>query len=201
MQGMCEQLLAGGKLNKMTLVNDGNTVGDKSDRREVVRDEQVGQRTLFFHLIEQVDDLRANRDIQCGNRLVCHEKIGVHDQTARNTDSLTLTARKFVREAGNKFAGQTDLGEDALYLGNAILLVFIQVIVVKSFGNDVIDLGAFIERCHRVLEDHLHLHMKFLFVCSGKFARDLRAVEGNFTADIIGVDAHYRASDSGFTGA
>ena len=50
--------------------------------------EDIGQAQILLQLLEQVQDLRLNRNVQCGNRLVAHDKLRVHGQSAGDADTL-----------------------------------------------------------------------------------------------------------------
>ena len=62
-----------------------------------------------------------------------------------------------MREAAGKLGQQPHALHDAGDLGLAVGFVFEEVEVIKSFGDDVIHLGALIQACHGILKDHLHL--------------------------------------------
>ena len=48
------------------------------DNAQVVGDEQVGQPHLLLQVLKHVDDLRLDRHIQRGDRLVTDDELGVH---------------------------------------------------------------------------------------------------------------------------
>ena len=43
--------------------------------REVVRDEEIGQPEVALQVLEQVEDLRLDRDVERGDRLVGDEQL------------------------------------------------------------------------------------------------------------------------------
>ena len=58
------ELVAGGHLDDLAQVHHGDAVGDVAHDGEVVRDEQVGQAELVLEVLQQVDDLRLDRDVE-----------------------------------------------------------------------------------------------------------------------------------------
>ena len=62
-----------------------------------MRNEQVGQSKLLLEISQQIDDLRLDRDVQCGNRFVCNNEFWFKRQRSRDTDSLPLPSAELVR--------------------------------------------------------------------------------------------------------
>ena len=60
-------------LNDLPQVHDQDAVRDVPDRCQVVTDEQVRETEVALQPLEQVDDLRLQRDIEGGDRLVADE--------------------------------------------------------------------------------------------------------------------------------
>ena len=67
--------------------------------RQVVRDEDDRQPELVLELREQVDDLRLDRDVERGDRLVGDDQLRLQRDRARDADALALAAGELVREA------------------------------------------------------------------------------------------------------
>ena len=70
------------------------------DDPEVVRDEHVRQVELVLQVVEQVDDLRLDRDVECGDRLVGDDQLRVQREGAGDADALALAAGELVRDSG-----------------------------------------------------------------------------------------------------
>ena len=75
---------------------------------EVVRDEEVREVELLLQLLEQVDDLRLDRDVERGHRLVRDDEVGIDRDRAGEADALALAARELVRVAAGRIGGQAD---------------------------------------------------------------------------------------------
>ena len=57
-----------------------------------MRDEKVGQVEFLLQVLEQVDDLRLNRNVECRDRLVANDELGVQRERSRDPNALTLAA-------------------------------------------------------------------------------------------------------------
>src|SRR5579862_4656211 len=99
MQRVDVDRLALGKLDDLTQVHNRDSIAHMTDYREVVRDEQHRQTKVPLQLQQQVQHLCLNRDIQRRYRLIGDEKLWIHGQGARDTDSLTLAAGELMRVA------------------------------------------------------------------------------------------------------
>src|SRR5699024_9647699 len=98
-QRIVVQLIAIGQLDDLAEIHHGDPYGDVSNDRKVVGDEEIGQPELVLQILEQVDDLRLNRDIERGNRLVADDEIRICGERAGDADTLSLTAGELVRVA------------------------------------------------------------------------------------------------------
>ena len=76
-------------------------------------DEQIGQTELLLQILEQVDDLRLDRNVERRDRLVAHDELRIDRQRARDADALALSARKFVRVAVGVVGLQADASSAA----------------------------------------------------------------------------------------
>ena len=96
MQRIEEKLIRRCKLNQLTEIHDADTVGEILYDRKVMRDEKNGKSQLASQIVKQVDDLRLDRNVKCGNRLVGDYHFRLHYYRTCNAYSLTLTAGKFM---------------------------------------------------------------------------------------------------------
>ena len=58
--------------------------------------------------MQQVDDLRLDRDVEGGDRLVGDDEVGVHGQGAGDADALALAAGELVGVAVDVLGAQAD---------------------------------------------------------------------------------------------
>src|SRR5262249_31657159 len=73
-------------------VHHHETVGDVLNHREIVADEQVGHTELRLEVLEQVDHLRAYRDVERRYRLGANDGLGAGRERARTPDWRALAA-------------------------------------------------------------------------------------------------------------
>ena len=76
-------------------IHDGNVVADVLHHREIVRDEQVGELPLALQVLQEVDDLRLDRDVERRHRLVADDQPGTQRQGAGDADTLALAAENW----------------------------------------------------------------------------------------------------------
>ncbi len=96
---MLADLVRGALLDDLALVHDRDPVGDVADDADVVGDEDVGEAELLLEVVEQVDDLSADRDVEGGDRLVGDDQLRVQRQRPGDPDPLPLAAGELVRVA------------------------------------------------------------------------------------------------------
>ena len=72
------KLVTGSQLYDMSHVHNTDTVGNMFYHRKIVSDKEIGQTQLFLKLDQQIDNLRLNRNIQCGDRLITDNKFRIY---------------------------------------------------------------------------------------------------------------------------
>ena len=102
-------------------IHHRDAVADVLDHREIVRDEQVGELPLALQVLQQVDDLRLDRDVERRHRLVADDQLGPERQRAGDADALALAARELVRVVGHLRRPQADAREQRRDLLRALL--------------------------------------------------------------------------------
>ena len=80
-------------------VHHHHAVGDVPDDVQVVRDEDVREPEVVLQVLEQVEDLRLDRDVERRDGLVADDQLRVDRERPRDADALALPARELVREA------------------------------------------------------------------------------------------------------
>ena len=125
------------------------------DHPQVVRDEQVGKLKPLLQILEQIDDLRLDRNVEGRDRFVEDQEARIHRERARDSDPLALPSRELMRIAPHRFGVEAD---QAQQLGDSLLLFFAagELVDLQTFAHDRRHLHARIERRVRVLENHLH---------------------------------------------
>ncbi len=69
------EVVALGELHRVTEVHDHHAVRDVADDVQIVRDEDVGEAELALEVLEQVEDLRLDRDVERRYRLVADDEL------------------------------------------------------------------------------------------------------------------------------
>ncbi len=111
---MLVQRLGGRELDDLAEVHDRDPVRDLADDREVVGDEDVGQVEVVLEVLQQVEDLRLNRDVERRHRLVADDQLRLQRDRAGDADPLPLAARELVRVAVVVLRVEADAGEQIL---------------------------------------------------------------------------------------
>ena len=86
----------------------GDPVGDVVDDGEVVRDEQVGEPDLLLQILQKVEDLRLDRDVERGDRLVADDDVRLQRERPGDADALALAAGEAVRIAVQVLGAEAD---------------------------------------------------------------------------------------------
>ena len=106
---------------------------------------------MLMKVADERDDLRLDRNVQSGSRLVTDQELRITAQCHRDHHTLTHTAGELVRIAGLVLGQQADVLERLIDLGDTLFLVLIKVEVVQALGDAVLDGGALVERRRRGL--------------------------------------------------
>ena len=127
-----------------------------TDDVEVVRDEDVGEPELVLEILEEVQDLRLDRDVERRDRLVADDQLRVDRECARDADALPLAAGELVREPVVVLGVEADdleqLLDAALDLG-----IRAELVHLERLRDDEADALTRVQRRVRVLEDHHQL--------------------------------------------
>ena len=73
-----------------------------------MRDKQIGRPLLLLIILQKINDLRLNRHIQGGNRLITDHDIRLQYECTCDADSLPLAAGKFMCITAGMLLRQTD---------------------------------------------------------------------------------------------
>ena len=154
--GRAKSSSTGAELDDHAEVHHRDPVGDVADDAEVVRDEDVREVELVLQVVEQVDDLRLDRDVERRDRLVGDDQPRAQRERPRDADPLALPARELVRVAVDVVGREADDLEQLLH-APAHLAARALPVDAERVADDLADALARVERRVRVLEDHLHL--------------------------------------------
>src|SRR5688572_24246224 len=108
-----DDLLHGADLHDAARVHHGHAVRGFRDDTHVVRDQHDGGAVVAAQALQERDDLRLDRDVERGGRLVGDDEARVGAERKRDHDALAHTAGELVREVVDTplRSGNSDLAE------------------------------------------------------------------------------------------
>jgi hypothetical protein len=86
-------------------------LGPIRHQTEVMRDQQQRHPQVPLHPVEQIQDLRLNRHVQAGGRLVGDQDRRPRSDSRSDQDALALAAGELVRVAFKERGVEPDLSE------------------------------------------------------------------------------------------
>src|ERR1039458_7044832 len=154
-------LLRASDLNDLALIHHRNPGREIANDWHGVRDEQIGKAEIALELLQQIHDLRADADVERGNRFVGDDELRTQRKSAGNADALPLSAGELVRVTGHGgfiHSHGTQKFAHALAAGIAAE-AFVHDLSVENqrLGDHLVPSKARVERAERVLEDDLHV--------------------------------------------
>ena len=156
-----EDLPAGADLDDLAEVHYRDAIRHVPHHRQLVRDEQHGQPELVAQVLQQVQDLRLDRNVERRHRLIQHQEARPHGECPREADPLALPAAEGAGAARGVLGGEPDDAQQPSHLG-LDLIVGADGVEAQDLGQRAADGEAWIERGIRILEDHLHVPAKRL---------------------------------------
>ncbi len=112
MLGARGDFFGGADFDDFSPTHHGDAITEIAHYRHGVRDEEIGEAEVALQFFEQVDDLRADADVERGDRLVTDNEPGPQDQSAGNADSLALASGKFMGVAAESGFVEADGAKD-----------------------------------------------------------------------------------------
>ena len=112
--GLGEQRIRLGRLDDLAEIHHRDMVGDVLDHGKVVRHEDIGEAEPVLELAQEVEDLRADRDVECRDWFVADNQFRLDRERAGNGDALALAAGEFVRIAPRQPRFQPDQPQQLL---------------------------------------------------------------------------------------
>ena len=127
------------KLHLVTQIHDHNSICNVADNREVMADKDIGQTVIFLQLFKQVDYLGLNRNVQSRNRLVADNNFWLKHNSASNTNTLALTARKLMRVAVLELKVKANFLHNLFNASITLCLCLIGACNINRLTNDIHD--------------------------------------------------------------
>ena len=95
--GALADLLPGSGFYDAAALHDGDPVAEVADQRHGVGDEEAGEAVAGLEVAEEIDDLRADGDVEGADGFVEDEELWTESEGAGDVDALALAAGEFVR--------------------------------------------------------------------------------------------------------
>src|SRR3989475_825946 len=146
-------------LDDLPQVHDPDPVREHPREREVVGDEQVREALPRAQLEEELEDLRADRDVEHGHGFVGHQELRIQDERPGDRHALSLPSGELVRIPEQEIfrRPQARIGERLLDSGFRFGAVPAQAVHDERLRDDVVHRMLRIQRLVRILEDDLEL--------------------------------------------
>ena len=157
-------------LHDLAEVHHGDLGAEVTHDGQVVGDEEERHVELALDVLEQVDDLRLDRDVERRDRLVRDEHLRVQRQRAGDADALALAAGELVGVA------VVVLGVEAHDLQQLLdarehLVLRDDLVHLEGRTHDRADRVTRVQRGVGVLEDHLHVAAQRLHLLVGELGQ------------------------------
>ena len=123
-------------------------------------DKQNGHAHGLAEFIQKVDDLRADGNIEGGDRLVGDDELRLHHHGSCDTDTLSLSAGELVGIAIRMLVHKTDGVKHLIHLVLQVFLVA-DALNNQAFGDNLADGHTRVEGRHGILINHLDLRHQF----------------------------------------
>ncbi|MNC40476.1 hypothetical protein D3C75_891880 [compost metagenome] len=145
------------QLNHFTKVHYGHTVTDMLNHGQVMCNKKICESKTVLQFFQQIDHLRLNGDIQCGDRLIADDEFGIHRERTGDPDTLALSTREFMRITCGMVMVESNHIQQLFNPFFAFCTASSHPVNVQRLANDIRNRKPRIQRCVRVLENHLHI--------------------------------------------
>src|SRR5262249_9133030 len=139
-------------------INHDDLLRELGDDAEIVGDQHDGGAGLVAQIAHEIKDLRLNRDIEGGRRLIGDKQLWIAGQRHRDHDALAHATRELVRIVLEALLGRRDAYK-AQHLNRPLARLLRRHWAVPQDDLDdlIPDREGWVERGHWLLEDHRDL--------------------------------------------
>ena len=111
MAGPVNHLFGRTGFNDFSQVHHENAITDMLDDREVMSNEEIGEREALLQFLKEVYDLCLDGDVERTDGLVTNDEFWFYGQRAGDSNALALTAAEFMGVTIGMAGGQADTFE------------------------------------------------------------------------------------------
>src|SRR5919201_632744 len=156
MERVVEELVAIRQLDNPPEIHYRDALAQMPDDRKVVSDEQVGEPEPPTQILQQIYDLRLDRYVERGHRLIADDKLRLQGESAGDPDALALAARHLMRISVGEFRIETADREELADPSIAPRTIALDPVHHDRLGDDIANIHARVQRAVRILEDDLN---------------------------------------------
>src|SRR5262244_162783 len=102
------ELKALGYFHDLPQIHHSDLLADVRDRRQIVGDEQVAHTQPPLNLFQQTYDVRSDRDVQRGHRLIEHDEPCIGGESTGDGQPLALAAAELMGKEASHVRPETD---------------------------------------------------------------------------------------------
>ena len=155
MAGAREDLLGRAGLDDLAAVMIADPVGHLADDRQIMGDQQQRHAEAVAQIPQQLQDVRLDRHVERGGRLVGDQDVGLVGDRHRDHDPLALPARKLMRIGAEPVlgVGQADQPQQLDRPGARRRPAHV-LVDQQGLGDLLVERVQRVQRGHRLLEDH-----------------------------------------------
>ena len=191
MFGRPVQLLRRRDFHHLAEIEHDDPIAQVFDHVEIVRDEQHREAEALAQVAKQIDDLRLNRDVECGYWLVGNDELRLDRKRAGDADPLPLPAGEFMGKSLRMLGRETDQRQqfrDPFPAGVAAM----EAVRGHRFIQRVAHAPARIQARVRILEDDLQATAVGSHGAGGQ-RREIGALEPHFAGSRLDQLQHRTA--------
>ena len=156
MQRILVDFVAVGNFHDVAQVHHRYPVTYVAHHRQIMSDEEICKVESLLQVFQQIDNLGLNRYVQCGHRLVAHDKRRVNRQGASHADTLALSAAELVGEPVSHVRIQANVLQQFRHPVLVFFLAIDQPVNYQRFPDDIPGGHPRVKRAVGVLENNLH---------------------------------------------
>src|SRR6516165_3462574 len=173
------------ELDELARIHHRDVVTEPSNDTEIMADEQEGNALVPSEARQQAQDLRLDRDVEGGRRLVEDQERRFADERGGDQRALLHPARKLVRKGSCDFGSTIDPHFVQCCLGASEGLGQRQPEMLHhGLGDLPADTKRWVERCERILKDSTDLPAEHLPTLRRREADNVLALEQDRAADL-----------------